>query len=372
MDLLRRFHMILALAFPVAIFTPLALSFVAPPQEVSQVERRRLAPAPAVAFWNINEFPAQFEAWYNDHFGLRSPLIRIYNYLNVAGLGLGSTKGVIVGKKGWLFQGGDPHVREMRNAWPFHEHELQRWATVLQAKHDWLAQRQIAYYFVVTPNKERIYPEYLPDSIVMVSDTSRARQLIDYLRANTTVNVIDLRPDLEQAKPLQRSYHRTDTHWNDFGAYIGYRAMLKKFEPLFPELTILSLAKDDFHMVTQPGGDLAQNLDLADVLPEENITPREPVTRCARNPTLGPDADHDTLFENEFATYCDDARYRALMFRDSFSLAMMPYLSESFAYIYYFPHSPASMKGIRVMTAQHRPDIVIEQRAGRWLRTPEG
>ena len=341
--------MILALAFPVAIFTPLALSILAPAAEVSEAERRRLAAAPTAGFWQINKFPAQFEAWFNDHFGLRAPLIRLYNYLNVAGLGLGSTKGVVIGKQGWLFQGGDPHVREMRNAWPYQESELRRWATVLQAKQDWLAQRGIAYYFVVAPNKERIYPEYLPDSIVMVSDTSRAQQLVDHLRTHTTVNVVDLRPVLEQAKPLQQH-----------------------FKSHLPDLKILALERSDFHVVTQPGGDLAQNLDLADVLPERNITPREPITRCARNPSLGPNPDHDTLFENEFATLCGDAPYRALMFRDSFSLAMMPYLSESFGYIYYFPHSPASMKGIRVMTAQHRPDIVIEQRAGRWLRTPEG
>ena len=372
MDLARSFRLIFALVFPGAISLPLAISALGPAQEISETERRRLAAAPTATFWQINDFPAQFEAWFNDHFGLRRPLIRLHNLLKVTGLGVSSTKAVLVGKHGWLFQGGEPHIHDLRNAWPFSQHELRHWARVLQIKHDWLAQRGIAYYFVVVPSKHQVYPEYLPASAQRVSDTSRSRQLIDYLRAHSSVNVIDLRPAIEAAKAVQRSYHKTDTHWNDYGAYLGYRAVTQKLRQRFPDIKTLSLQPGDFITVTQPGGDLARNLDLADVLKEKDVNPHQAVMRCSRNPTLGPDPGHDALVDNDFATYCDDASYRVLMFRDSFSVAMMPYLSESFAYVYYFPHSPASTKGLKVMVERHRPDIVIEQRASRWLRTPEG
>ena len=60
------------------------------------------------------------------------------------------------------------------------------------------------------------------------------------------------------------------------------------------------------------------------------------------------------------------------MFRDSYSLAMMPYLSESFGYVYYVPSAPVPLAALQELVQEKRPDVVIEQRASRWLRTPEG
>ncbi len=363
---------VLIALFMGAIWLPLVVMVLGPTETESEAERRRLAPLPTL-YWDrraLDEFPAQFEAFYNDHFGLRQALVKWYNLLRVAWLQVSPSEWVLVGNRGWLFQGGGPHIRDTRNDWPYGRGELAHWARVLSAKRDWLAARDIDYLFVVTPNKPVIYPEHLPTAINRIRAQSRADQLITHLTTHTDVPVLDLRPVLLQAKPILRPYHKTDTHWNDFGAYLGYRALMQRLIPQHPSARLLQLSTDSFVIRDRPGGDLAQNLALAEILREPSIELKQSVVSCAVTKGIPADADDRIRFEKPFSTECDGAGQRLLMFRDSFSLAMMPYVSESFAYVHYFPISPAPLSVIEKLVAQHRPDIVIEQRATRWLRGP--
>lgn len=363
---------VLVVLFVAALALPPLVTLIAPKSDVSRAEKRRLAELPEFMLNNINNYPRDFEKYYDDNFGLRRLLVRGYNYLQVKLLGVSNTKWVLVGKDGWLYQGGEPHVRDMRNAWPYTPVQLRRWSEILQAKYQWLKTRDIEYLFVFTPNKNLAYREYLPSHIRPASDISRLDQLLAHLRATTEVPVLDLRPALKRAGNTMRTYHRTDTHWNAFGGYVGYRAIMAALAPKLPELRPLELVPDDFAFVDAPGGDLALMLDVQTWLREQRLQTKQPVERCARNPKLGRGASDEARFEHSFATYCATAPYRVLMFRDSFSFELMPYLSETFGYIFYHVHSPVSLKMMQEMVAEHKPDLVIEQRSSRWLRLPAG
>ena len=85
---------------------------------------------------------------------------------------------------------------------PFAAKDLDAWTRVLEERRDWLAARGIAYLFVVAPNANTIYPEYMPDRIRKASFRSRLDQLIDHLKANGFFNLVDLRPALRKAKSV--------------------------------------------------------------------------------------------------------------------------------------------------------------------------
>lgn len=364
--------LLLVILFSVTLVLPLLVMLIAPAADVSSAEKRRLAELPEFSLNDIDQYPRKFEKYYDDNFGLRQWLVHNYNYLQVKLLGISNTKWVLVGKEGWLYQGGETHVREMRNAWPYTPVQLDRWSKILSEKHQWLKSRGIAYLFVFTPNKNLMYPEFLPQHVKPASRVSRLDQLLAHLQSTIDVPFVDLRPVLKDAANNMRTYHRTDTHWNDYGGYIGYRAIMAAIKPELPDIRPLELSPRDFVTVDARGGDLAQMLDMQSTLREQRIQTRLPVERCARNPKLGPNASDEARFENSFATYCDSAPYRVLMFRDSFSFAMMPYLSETFGYIYYYVNSPVSLDIMRELVAKHKPDLVIEQRSSRWLRLPGG
>lgn len=358
--------------FLIFLWAPLLIAMATPDKEISPAEKRKLNPMPQLNWDTLPDFPQNFEKYYNDHFGLREELLYAHSSYQFALLNVSSSNRVIVGKDGWLFQNGHSHVKDMRNLWPFSPGELQRWANVLTAKYQWCKQQNIAYFFVLTPSKHLIYPEMLPGGYQPVNKTSRADQLIDYLQKHTAVPVIDMRKALLKEKKKLRTYHKTDTHWNSYGAYVGYRQMMKQIKKELKGLKPVSIKRNDFKMVSEPAGDLANSLNLQHVLSENSPKPTKWNATCLGNSTLKGVPDDAARNQQWFTTSCAQKKYRAVMFRDSYSLAMMPYLSETFGYIYYIPHSPVPVVNMKKIVTEQQPDIVIEQRTTRWLRTPEG
>ncbi len=106
--------------------------------------------------------PAKLEAYFNDQFGFRKRLIYWLAVVKVSGLGVTSTPGVTLGRDGWLYLAGDASVSSFRATRPFTPEKLERYRLILEARRDWLAERGIPYVLIVAPNKDTIYPEYVP------------------------------------------------------------------------------------------------------------------------------------------------------------------------------------------------------------------
>jgi alginate O-acetyltransferase complex protein AlgJ len=226
-------------------------------------ENRWLASPPEVRWsWgSLAQFPARAEAYFNDHFGFRTRLIQWLNYAKVAGLGVSPTPRVILGENGWLYYGAVelPYYRALT---PLTEAELRSWQALLEDRRDWLAARGIKYLVVFAPNKSTIYPENMPRAYNRLDRLSRLDQLIAHLRSHTTLSVVDLRPALLEAKRREQVYYRTDTHWNNRGAYVGYAAIMESLSRWYPGLKPLPRsAFPDSHR-KEPGRDLALLLNL--------------------------------------------------------------------------------------------------------------
>src|SRR4029077_10039045 len=103
-------------------------------------------------------------------------------------------------------------------------------------------------------------------------------QLIAHLAAHSTVPVLDLRPALQQAKPSERLYHRTDTHWNDRGAYVAYAAILSSLTDALPALRPVSLDAFETRHLRRDGLDLARTMGLSEVRAKDALVlvPRGP------------------------------------------------------------------------------------------------
>ncbi len=287
-------------------------------------------------------------------------------------MGVSTSNRVIVGKDGWLFQNGRDHANDIRNIWPFSLGELKHWARILSIKHNWLKSQGIEYVFIIPPSKHLIYPEKLPAAFKPVHKTSRMDQLVHYLGENTDITIVYMRERLIDAKERLRPYHKTDTHWNSYGAYLGYLELMSNIHRKLPDLKLVKIKRKAFAMRTEKGKDLAQSLNLQNKIKEEAPFPEKWNGECLYNSTIKGEQNIVNRNRQWFPTSCDHGNYKAVMFRDSYSLAMMPYLSETFSSIYYVPHSPANIKTLKEIILEQKPDTVFELRTSRWLRTPEG
>ncbi len=366
-------HLLFITTFLVTLWVPVLLLWASGTQEVSIHEKRKLVSLPVPAETGLTGYPKQFEKYFNDQFGLRELLLKAHSWYQFAFFKVSSSNTVVVGKNGWLFQNGPQHREDIRNQWPFSEAELRHWANVLTEKQRMLQQQNTRYMFVITPSKHLVYGENLPDAFKPVNPESRADQLVAYLRQHTDVPVVDMRETLLHSKKYGQLYHKTDTHWNSFGAYFGYRSMIKEIRQLLPEARPVKLSPKDFAPVQQKGGDLAESLNLGRNLQETALNPQkwqpECFNRAVREQNLPTAADRNRAW---FTTTCKGKPYSILMFRDSYSLALMPYLTATFGSITYIPHSPVRRVNMQELARKHKPELVIEQRTTRWLRTPEG
>jgi hypothetical protein len=328
-------------------------------QDDGKGENRTLAPRPVVGLdrASLAALPDAFSRYFEDHFAFRALLVRTQAAIRLNVLHGSPSPDVITGRDGWQFFATDGGVDDYATTSLLTPTELEEWRQMLQDSQDWLAAHGIRYVFVLTPDKHQIYPEFVPASIHRLHEQTRSDQLIKYLRAHSTVNVLDLRPALNAAKEEERVYHRTDTHWNALGAYVGYRNILEA-------VGMKPRPRSEFEEreAVTPGMDLAGMLALGRWMHEDNLMliPRTP--RLAR---VTEPAQFDPGFnEARIVTEIPNSRLpRLLMFRDSYANALIPFLSEHFAravYMWQYEIDPD------LIAAEH-PDYVIHEWAGRRL-----
>jgi alginate O-acetyltransferase complex protein AlgJ len=299
----------------------------------TQYENRNLSPVPTLA-WSaksLSTFPAAFESWYNDHFALRNQFIRWHHLWKLRALNVSPSPSVILGKDGWLFD--DDTVAYFR-APPLSADELERWRKFFEERQDFVQSEKLPYLLVIAPSPCSIYPEFLPDSVRRGHRETRLDQLLRHMEKHSRVRILDVRPALLAAKRTGRLYNRTDTHWNDLGAYIAYTEIMKGVAAHFPGTEPLPLSA--FQISTQPaaGGDIAKLLALPDVFQEEKIelvplTPRR--SRVAE--WLPPGSNPPGAFSMK---HDDPSRPKAIVFHDSFSYASLyPFLAGHFSEIWF-------------------------------------
>ncbi len=329
-------------------------------------ENRNLAAGPGLpTTWSAaRAFPDAFSRYFEDRFAFRARLVRWQARLRFQALHSSPTPDVVTGRDGWLYYAADGAREDFGRNEPFPAKELETWRLTLQHTQDWLAARGITYLFVIAPDKHAVYPEFLPRSLHPVRDGSRIDDLVGYLARHSTVHVLDLRPALLVAKTRERLYHRTDTHWNDRGAYVAYGQILERLRQRVPGLEPLGREAFEPREERSPGMDLAGMLGLTDVLSEEELIlhPRRPRVALTVDPARPDPHGMEARLITEIP---GSQRPRALIFRDSFGSALIPFLSEHFSraiYLWQYDVDPQ-------IVATERPDVVIQEWVGRRLQT---
>ena len=358
-----------------AIAAPLPGLFATP--QVSGGEKRRLAPRPVLpvtkADWEA--LPDRWNAFINDHFGFRLKLIKLHSWEMLTLFNKSVSQRVIIGRAGWLFYKDDNSAELFRNEYPLTDQDVDRWVASIRRRQQWTAERGIAYLLAVAPDKHTIYPEYMPAEMGKTGPQSQLDQIVAASRATADLPLLDLRPALLAAKAqsLRPLYWRTDTHWTSYGAYVGYRAIMERLSHQVSGQPVLDLGDEAFVRRTRDTpGDLAGMLALP--TPEEEVFVDEGHYRCHYQTTNDPVPSWLTAVSPLIRTRCPEAHGKLLVIRDSFSTALLPFISQSFGEVVYAWTVPYERDFARVQALVDRehPDMVIEEWVERSLQwTPD-
>jgi len=342
----------------------------------SFTEKRTLATFPNVPdnLSQVQKFYSDLDKYLNDHFGFRDWFI--YRYQSELRKRFNHTSketSVIRGKDNWYYFTDSDLLLDFTGKKPLSDSDLDNWLTSYRGKKRWLAERDIRYLFVVPPNKQSVYPEFTAETLGKSQGKSRLQQLKSLLTESDNSTFIDLAPILIDKKDNGTMFYKSDTHWTSYGAYLAFQVIAEKIEDFFPDISF----KKDFPFTPELTrvcdkkrancGDLTRMLlDFESF--KESFKISSGFLKCA---SLSP-FDFQLSDVNQsadapsFAKSCKHGQLKAIVFRDSFLVALEPYLSENFAQVLYL-WKGYNQDNLEKLLQIFKPDIVIEEKVERNL-----
>ncbi len=295
----------------------------------SAEEGRELSPFPSFRTedggWN-RAFFSEFDAWLTDRAAFRSLWISAVSTVRERVFGTGSDQ-VVAGTDGFLFYA--ETVGDYCGESDMTEEEIAAAADALLALSEYAAEHGARLVFAAAPNKNTIYPERMPAAYRRLHDAAHETNMdrLHAALAERGVACADLRQALSGSDTLL--YYRRDTHWNGAGALAAYRAIMDAAGIPHEDYADVPLTEGapiegDLDAMLYPGAGKTE----PDLVPDAGLASAFIYTSAYTSPM---DMTITTRGRGEGV---------ALIFRDSFGSALIPYFSAAFAEARYERSTP--------------------------------
>lgn len=187
------------------------------------VERKEIAKFPKLSFKNKNLI-SELNRYFQDNFGFRNVLLKQYlfikfNLFNSQRLGNFDSAVAAGGATAW-----QDRNESYKNVF-YTPEELLSWKNFLERERKHVESQNIPYLLVVIPDRETVDSQLLPYQTIL--SNFRHFQFVDYMKKNSSVEIIDPLESLRKAKDEFPLFYKSDTHWTSFGAYITYLDVVK-------------------------------------------------------------------------------------------------------------------------------------------------
>lgn len=327
------------------------------PKETTSLEKRELSAFPVFKASNIWQFFKQYQQYFSDRFAFRNKGMELIALIKLKAFNLSVVPDrVEIGVDQWLFSAGN-YYTEITSK-PFTPEELKLIETNLEITTRWMAARNISYYYVIIPAKCRIYPEKMPKALGKLNAFSRLDQVYTYIRNNKYISVIDVRPELIDAKKIRDTYMQTDTHWNEYGAFLGYKKIMEAFQKDFPDLQIRELSEYQLDSAIIEEGDLLMNMGLS-----KGIAFRNYRLKLKSGIKPGPvDSAYTGIFAKQVVIRempGSPNKKKLFIARDSMTEFLKKYFSTSFDRAFYYWKPTLNVP----LILQEKPDILLHEMA---------
>lgn len=300
--------------------------------EIEGNENRALAAKPEFNINNLDAYFSEYDKYFTDNFCLRRNFIKCltsfeFNLFHISPL----SKEVIIGKDNWLFSYNDVINYRAKNL--FSPKQIKDLETELLIRSKWVAQHNAKYYIVIVPTNPNIYPEFLPNYIKKRNKITRYDQIM-LLDSIEGINIINIRDTIFANKSEDYYlYQKTDGHWNDLGAYYGYKAIMARLaKDIDSQLSAVPLKNYTIKRQDKKGA-LAKMLNIEDKFREEYLHLAEQFESNAIDGVKRPYPNPKGISEWEVQMIKINTKakpYKLLAIRDSFGLFLLKYFKESF------------------------------------------
>lgn len=232
---------------------------------------------------------------------------------------------------------------------------LAAWSALLERRAAVLAERDCAYAVLIPPNAHSVHPEDLPAGVATAAERPVNTLLAHLARHGPAVPVVHPLVELRARKRRDEVFPRTETHWNELGAFVAYGALMKSLPATVPFRLV---EEDDLWFFELSGpGDLGIKRRLPRKSPHLFGYPRHPDARLVS----------DNMVEgtgNVIVTESPVApRTTCVVFGDSYTFGLLPFLSESFGRLVFAQSPSVDME----LVERERPHVALTVISERFL-----
>lgn len=298
-------------------------------------------------------FPKKYENYFNDNYGFRKSFILLNDKMMDKLFNESPDSRAITGKENWLYFDNLNSLLDAIGRAKLDQELIDKGVESFADNWKKLKKRNIEYLVVIAGDKSTIYPEYLP-GYLKPKGPHRIDLFIEALiKKYPNFPIIDLRPILLDAKSKEDVplYHKTDTHWNLRGSYIGYEAIMKK-------LNIKHFLRSDFIEKNDSffRGDISEMMHSKAKNINHQLVPKFKL----QSQSISWRQSKDNSFHNFVKSKNKNVNLpRIFAFKDSFFANLRALISEHFSYGFYANefHCNIDMK----VVDEYKPDVFIQQ-----------
>lgn len=281
----------------------------------------------------LDNFPTDFEAFYNDNFSFRSPLHSLYHDLKHYVYQVSPDENqIIIGKDGYYYLGKEEkEIFEGRKE--FSKLEMFQFYKVWNERMEYFNSKNIKTYWLICPTKYRIYPEKLPYNVYSGKEINRTTTLTNYLHEKLPFFILDPTDKLKRSKIKESLFFRYDNHWNMRAGAIVSEYVLRHIQKDFPGIDTDFLTQYHWKDSLITGGIHKATLGI-DGLYEYSAIPTEKKLNAQEAELFDFEAPADFAYPWDFQYRFKNeksGKYRILVIRDSFGNALIPFLKEPFS-----------------------------------------
>lgn len=351
----------------ICFFTPAFYLFNA--ERLIMSEEKRLA-FPLPRYTNdihLKDYTKQLENYMKDQLPGRGQLIIANNYSKYKVFSeLATNPMVYFGKENWMFYIGENVKNVYENKNLYTEQELQKMTRTLEERRDWLKSQGIAYYLLFPRLSHYFYQEKVGDGIYQYNKKPKLEQFTEYLSKHSNLNVIDVYSPMLKAKQTYKRdlYYRSDSHWNLFGSYFAYEAIIKRIQKDFPQIkSAIPLKEIQWIEEESTEADLSKLISLSSVITRHEYLPVHPDVNSSENIPAPNYPEYHSVHPLIVVKGKDSTMPSIVMNRDSYSNYLIPYFPKHFhrqTYIWsslFFP----------TIIEKEKPNIVITEMMERFL-----
>lgn len=299
--------------------------------KLENTENRTPAAWPGKAL-PFEQWPGRIDTALSDRFPLRSVLMRSYGRLNLDIFHKSPIPTMAyLGSDGWMYIT-RKELATFDGSLRFSSGESDSLLRKLQHRKQRLDSLGVRSLLVIAPVKQSVYPEFQPAFIRRLQAENRTDKLVASLR-KAGYPVLDLRDSLRASKRNGiRMYHRSDNHWNRYGAFIAARSIAAALgENVHAEAWQSGRGVRADSSGNPVSGNIAGMMALGGIANEPDV---RAVLARSRSASAAPYNWPVPSFSNSWEyqlryTRPDSTQRRVLFVRDSFGSDVVPYLAEA-------------------------------------------